>query len=253
MGRLSDIFEDYSALKKICSALKNFFNELKKLDKKQRAKKITGLALLLLVIISVLLVGAQLFGVFTPSITQVTLSNYSLSMNTGDTGQLSATVLYCDNTKDFKVLWVSSNEAVVQIDENGRLSALAEGSSVITAQASNRKSTGLAECVVTVSDPIGGYSISVQRTVVDNYVYIYVQPEDDGVFQITLYAKSPSGEIYTPPIDENSLYRFYSETGTWTVYASLKGQNGTYEAHKPEDFVTVEINKISDGLLTGLQ
>lgn len=71
-----------------------------------------------------------------------------------------------------------------------------------------------------------------------------------------LYAKAPSGEVHTPPIDENNLYHFYTEAGTWTIYAALRSSRGTYEASKPEDFVTIEVNDVSptemDALLAGL-
>ena len=184
------------------------------------------------------------------------LSDYTLGMNTGDVSALSATVLYSDNTEGSEVLWVSSNKEVIRVDENGNLTAMSAGSATITAQAANRKSTQSAECIVTVMDPLKGYSISLRRTAVENYVYIYVRPEDDDVSQIILYAQAPSGEVYTPPIDENDLYRFYKETGIWTIYATLKSQRGTYEASKPEDFVTIEVNDISptlkDALLAGL-
>lgn len=74
---------------------------------------------------------------------------------------------------------------VYAVDDNGQITAVSAGSATITAQASNRKSTMSAECIITVADPMNGYSISVQRTAVENYVYIYVQPEDDDVSQIT--------------------------------------------------------------------
>lgn len=177
-------------------------------------------------------------------------------MYTGDTGALSATVLYSDNSVGDDVRWVSSNRAAVLIDEEGRLTAVAKGESVITAQASNRKSAERAECIVTVADPLRGYALSVRRTALDNYVYIDIQPHDTGVMEIKIYAKSPSGEIYSPTINENNLYHFYTETGSWTVYASLTGENGIYEAHRPEDFVQIEIEDVSagyvDALLAGL-
>lgn len=107
-------------------------------------------------------------GAFTPTITQVMLSDYSLSMNTGDVGSLSATVIYSDNIESRDILLVSSNKAVVQVDENGQLTTVSAGSATITAQTANRKSTLSAECTVTVMDPLKGYSISVQRTAVEH-------------------------------------------------------------------------------------
>lgn len=232
---------------------KELVAKLRGLSKRQ--KILTGL-LLVLILGIIILAQAFFSGAFTPTITQVMLSDYSLSMSTGDTGALSATVLYSDNTESSDVLWVSSNKAVVQVDENGQLTALAAGSATITAQAANRKSTEIAECIITVADPLKGYSISVQRTSVENYVYIYVQPEDDDITQVTLYARAPSGAVHTPTMGGKNLYHFYTETGPWTVYASLKSPHGTYEANRPEDFVTIEVNDVSptevDALIAGL-
>lgn len=242
MGSVVGLIADLLSILSVFKDPRDILVKLKELSKRQ---KVIGISILLLVAGIVCLVLSCISGAVPPSITQVTLSAYFLDMSTGDTGNLSATVLYSDNSKGNDVLWVSSNEAVVQINEDGQITALAEGISTITAQASNRKSAERAECVVTVSDPLKGYIISVERTVLDNYVYIYIRPKDDRVSKITLYAQAPSGTVYTPPIDANDLYRFYSETGTWTVFASLESENSTYEAHMPEDYVTIEISDIS--------
>ena len=240
----------------IISAFKDPKELVAKLRSLSRQQKVVAVVLLVLVAVPITFAWILLTGVFTPTITQVMLSDYSLNMNTGDVGALAATVLYSDNTEGSDVLWVSSNKDVVQVDENGRLSAMSAGSATVTAQAANRKSSESAECIVTVTDPLQGYSISVQRTALENYVYIHVQPKDDDVSQITLYALAPSGEVHTPKMGGANLYHFYTETGTWTVYAALKSQRGTYEANKPEDFVTIEVNDVSpnevDALLVGL-
>lgn len=234
-------------------AVKEYLQKIKTLNRFQK----------IIIIIVVLLLAAALFvghiilsGSFIPKITQVMQSNYNLNLNVGDSVTLSAVVLYENNKKEDKVLWVSSNASVVQIDENGLLTAISEGNAMVTAQASNRKSVERAECVVNVLGPLKGYTISVQRTTVENYIYIYVRPKDKNVSRSTLYAKSPSGKVFTPAIDDNDLYHFYTEAGTWTVYAELESEYGTYEANKDEDFVTVEINDVSptamDAFLAGL-
>ena len=92
-----------------------------------------------------------------------------------------------------------------------------------------------------------GYTIQVERTSLDNYVYITVQPWDGDVTDVRLYATSPSGKEYTPDLDANDLYHFHEEAGLWTVYASVSNQNGTYEAQKPEDFVEILVTDISPG------
>lgn len=229
---------------------------LAKLARLSRAQKVLLSALLVLALSAAAWAWLYFTGRLSPAITQVTLSEYQLAMDTGSEAALSATVLYSDNSRGSDVLWVSSNEAAVQVSADGRLTALAEGSSIITAQASNRNSVERAECLVTVSDPLAGYSISVRRTALDNFVYIYVQPYDDNVTSVQLHTRSPSGLTGSPSLDKNDLYYFYTETGAWTVYASLQSGDRRYEAHKPEDFVTIEISDISadttDALFAGL-
>lgn len=221
-----------------------------------RHQKILVAALLIVTVGVIILAWAGFTGAFIPEITRVMLSDDVLNLTTGDVQALSATILYDDNTEGDEVHWASSNRAVVQVDDNGQITAVSAGSAIITAQASNRKSTMSAECNITVADPMNGYSISVQRTALENYVYIYVQPEDDDVSQITIYAKAPSGVVHTPNVGRNDLYHFYTETGMWTIYAALKSPRGTYEASKLEDFVTIEITDISpddtDAFLAGL-
>lgn len=186
------------------------------------------------------------------TVTQVMLNNNTLKMNVTDTQTLIATVIYSDNSTDNNVLWSSSNEAVAIVDSNGIVTALSEGTSTIIAQATRNNTIQMSECVVTVKSPPSGYSISSRPSGMKSYYYIYVQPYDEDVTQIKLYAKSPSGEIYNPPIDENDLYHFYSECGTWTVYASLESEGGIYEANKPEDFLILEVTDISSEPLYGV-
>ena len=143
-------------------------------------------------------------GFLAPKITQVVLNDYAVNLTTGDIESLSATVLFSDNSTGHNVIWISNNTDVVHVDENGQITALSAGSAIITAQASTRRSTAYAECSITVTDPLAGYAIHVRRTSVENYVFISVQPEDDSVTQITLYAKAPSGKIYTPSMDDRA-------------------------------------------------
>lgn len=124
---------------------------------------------------------------------------------------------------------------------------MAKGNASVIAQASKNNTTEIAECFVTVKSPPSGYSISVDQQPVDSYAYIYVKPYDNDITSIQIYGKSPSGEIFTPNQDVNDLYHFYSECGTWTIYASVENEAGIYEAHKPEDFVTIEVTNVLGG------
>lgn len=61
----------------------------------------------------------------------ITLSQNKLSLFAGDTKTVKATV-YPDTTSDKTVEWSSDNEDVATVDENGMITAVAEGEAVIT-------------------------------------------------------------------------------------------------------------------------
>lgn len=208
-------------------------------------KKLRNICVLILLIF---IAGFYIYKKSLITVTQVTLSEDSLTMNNGESRSLIATVLYSDNSISDDVLWSSSNTSIVTVDQNGFVTALADGNATIIAQASKNNTTETAECTVAIKSPPSGYSISVHQLSTDSYAYVYVEPYDSNVTNIQIYGKSPSGEIFTPDMDENDLYHFYSECGTWTIYASVENDGGVYKAHKPEDFVTIEVTNITDTL-----
>ena len=234
----------------IGKGLLNLFDVSKILKEKlDSAKPGTKRAVAAIIVICLVCVaGVWLwYSCLYPTITSVTISEQSLTMQVGDTASLGATVLYSNNTQGEEVFWSSSNEEVATVDAQGLVTGREEGSAVITAQASNRKGVEQDVCQVQVVNGPSGYTIQVERTSLDNYVYITVQPLDGDVTDVRLYATSPSGKEYTPDLDANDLYHFHEEAGLWTVYASVSNQNGTYEAQKPEDYVEILITDISPG------
>lgn len=76
----------------------------------------------------------------------VSLSQPTAEMLVGESVQLSATVLP-SNATDKTVIWASSKQSVATVTESGRVTAIAEGVSTITASASGKSAT----CIVTVS------------------------------------------------------------------------------------------------------
>ena len=80
--------------------------------------------------------------------TKVTLNATSQKVETGKSFTLKATVTPADTTD--KIVWSSSNEAVVKVAADGTVTAVKAGTAVITATAGNVK----AECTVTVADPV---------------------------------------------------------------------------------------------------
>ncbi|MGN0517099.1 MAG: chitobiase/beta-hexosaminidase C-terminal domain-containing protein [Acutalibacteraceae bacterium] len=85
----------------------------------------------------------------------VVIDKTDVSINKGETVQLSATVTP-DNAKNKAVTWSSSNAAVATVSESGLVTGVADGNATITATTSN----GLtATCTVTVIDDSGVYAL----------------------------------------------------------------------------------------------
>lgn len=80
-------------------------------------------------------------------VTSVTLNKYTLNLEVGKTGKLSATVRP-DSAADKSITWSSSNTDVASVISNGTVTAKKAGTAVITATAVNGKN---ASCTVTVT------------------------------------------------------------------------------------------------------
>ena len=86
------------------------------------------------------------YGEFIP-VSSITLDKSSLELIVGASAQLTATISP-SNATVLSVRWESEDYSIVSVDQNGNISAMAEGSTTITAYASNGLS---ATCAVTVS------------------------------------------------------------------------------------------------------
>ena len=82
-------------------------------------------------------------------VTGLTLDRHEVSLTTGDSDTLVATITP-DNATDQTVVWSSSDHTVVAIDGNGNITAMKAGTATITATSANGISDS---CVVTVTDP----------------------------------------------------------------------------------------------------
>ncbi|MDO5116722.1 MAG: Ig-like domain-containing protein, partial [Synergistaceae bacterium] len=87
-------------------------------------------------------------GVPFVSVESVTLSESSLTLETGGTHSLTATVLPADATNK-AVSWSSSNSAIAAVDAEGRVTAAAAGTATITVTTADGGKT--ASCAVTVN------------------------------------------------------------------------------------------------------
>ena len=82
-------------------------------------------------------------------VTGITLSEATLNMKPNDTKTLTATVMP-EDAENKTVAWESSNEAVATVSTDGLVTAVAEGSCVITCSATDGSGV-FAECQVTVT------------------------------------------------------------------------------------------------------
>ena len=117
--------------------------------------------------------------------TSVALNKTTLTLDTGKTSNLRATV-YPSNAANKKCTWRSSNTSVATVDSNGKVTAKKAGTATITVKTSNGKT---ATCKVTVNLPApqitglanttGGIKISWNKV--------------DGAYGYRLYYKPVSG------------------------------------------------------------
>ena len=97
--------------------------------------------------------------VSTP-ITHVVINKSILEMRTGESATLAATVLPENTSGNRTVTWSSSNTSVATVSNTGVVTAVGNGSAVITATASNNKS---ASCEVFVSNPAESLRLSEEQ------------------------------------------------------------------------------------------
>ena len=91
----------------------------------------------------------------------ISLDRHELSLLTGGTDTLVATITPDDATEE--ILWTSSDESIVTVDQNGNLKAVAPGKATVTAGTASGISDS---CLVTVSDP-GPSDVPVESIAVD--------------------------------------------------------------------------------------
>ena len=82
-------------------------------------------------------------------VTSISLDKTTLALAEQDTYQLTATVKP-DNATDKNVTWSTANAAIATVSDNGLVTAVAEGTTTITAKAGDKTAT----CAVTVSKKV---------------------------------------------------------------------------------------------------
>ncbi len=79
----------------------------------------------------------------------INLSKKSLTMQKGETKQISAEVTP-SSAKNKNLIWTSLNQSVIKVDSSGNITAVGVGTAIVRVQTSDKRKT--AECTVTVVD-----------------------------------------------------------------------------------------------------
>ncbi len=180
----------------------------------------------------------------TPGIIEVTgisLTNTELLMIEGDVSDLIA-IVHPDNATDKTVVWASSDEAIATVDQNGIVTAIKTGYTIVSATANN----GIkAECFVTVMPRIIAVeSISISDSeleliVGDTYTLTAeILPEDATDKTVTW----KSSDLAIATVSENGLVTAL-QVGTAIIYAS--SSNGlTAECHLTVKPGIIEVERV---------
>lgn len=233
-------FVNINAFQQFCERNKKIIDKILIYLKNHKWLCVTIIAVILIFVI-----GAIVFHIEKQiTIAQVSVNYNDVTLDIGETEELYATVLLSNNKQLDEVVWSSSNTNVVEVDQIGKITAVGKGTAEITAQATRFGATMNAVCTVNVKTKPTGYSIllSTDAASTSEIVKIYVEtlPEDE-VTNITVCAIAPSGEKFTRKLSDDGYY-FYTETGTWTVYAVIENASGSYTGTKPEEIAYLEVS-----------
>ena len=103
----------------------------------------------------------------TVDVTGVTLNKTELSLTVGESATLTATAMPA-NATDKSVMWSSSDPSVATV-ENGRITAVGEGTATVTVTTSNGKT---ASCTVTVKEKVIPSGLNFALTLNDSFYIV---------------------------------------------------------------------------------
>ncbi len=160
-----------------------------------------------------------------PGVSGVSLDKESLTMTVGDTANLTATVIP-DSASDRIVSWSVSPECIARV-ENGRVTALAEGTATVTATTNSGGFT--ASCTVTVYPHVSGVTLTpsaLSLKVGDDPFTLNAIVSPDNALNRTVNWSSSAPSVAA--VDENgSVTAVADGTATITVTTDDGGYNAS--------------------------
>ena len=156
----------------------------------------------------------------TTPVTSVSLDNSSLTMEIGDTQQLTATV-YPTNASNTQVTWSSSKTSVATVN-NGLVTAIGGGDTIITVTTSDGGYS--ATCNITVEDEENTTTTTITPSSANLQKYVYQTFVANGSATITT-AYTATGNATITSQSETSVTIYTLNTGT--EYLNLILSDGT--------------------------
>ena len=154
-------------------------------------------------------------------VTGLVLDPEKMSMSVGERSELVAGVIPADATNR-QINWLSSDNSVARVDENGFVTAVSAGEAVITAEAADKSiDVYKKDCIITVSRQAEGIALSEHEVI--------LKKGEKGTLQATIM---PAGSIETGvlwsvsgdavSIDQEGNY-IAQKGGTAVITAAIEG------------------------------
>ena len=170
-------------------------------------------------------------------VTHITLDSTAETLEVGDGVALAETVLPA-NAYDASVTWSSSNTAVATVDAEGAVTAVAEGTAIITATANDGSGVS-ATCTITVVN--GDIAVEQIKITGDTKK---VAPGKKIKLTAMVYPENATNQNVEWKVS-NSKYASVNSKGVVTTKKAGKGKKVTVTAYSQEDNSIVATYKIS--------
>lgn len=164
----------------------------------------------------------------TVAVKSVNVTPSTAALVVGDTTTLKAEVLPADAT-DPTITWTSSDDKVASVDENGKVTAVAEGKATITAT-SNADSAIFGSCEATVVSPEAEkYALNITKpengtvaikgditeAFANETIELVITPDADYALDtVTVNGKTISGTSFTMPAEDVTITVTFKKIGS---------------------------------------
>ena len=186
-------------------------------------------------------------------VTSVSLNTTTLNLVEGDTENLTATVMPANATEK-DVTWTTSNGNVATVDAQGKVTAVAEGTAIITVTSVNGKT---AQCnVVVAKKPNPVTSITLSKTTLNitegdsETLTVTYAPEDADDRSVTW----TSSDTKIATVDANGKVTAVAEGTAIITATSVNGKTAqcvVVAAKKPNPVTSITLNKTTLNITEG--